>query len=188
MTATPRIVFFLVFFLALFRVMTVGAGELLERSFENLQLGMSAKAFLETVPSVEMRDEYLNLLPDERFFRVKEAARPKGVAQWTAHLYKERLYKISVEYAEGWFDDPAWDSMIRSGNQKYGTAPIDQRQLGEGLMQLARWEDDATVYIIRRQIKPRFQDKKLVKVSTVYITYLDKVLWNERQRAEGPLF
>jgi hypothetical protein len=164
------------------------AGEPIGRSFESLQLGMTDEAFLAAVPSVEMRDTYLNLLPEERFFRVKSDVLPKGVAELTAHLYKGRLYKIQVAYVEDWFDDAAWNSMVESGNNRYGKAESDQRQLGEGLMQLARWEDKTTVYIIRRQIKPRFRDQKFVKESTVYVTYLDQALWDERLRAEGSLF
>jgi hypothetical protein len=164
------------------------AAEPLDRSFESLKLGMTDEAFLAAAPSVEMRDAYLNLVPDERFFRVKGEALPKGVAELAVHLYRGHLYKIAIAYVENWFDDTAWDSMVESGNRRYGKAQSDQRQLGEGLMQLARWEDKATVYIIRRQMKPRFRDQKFVKQSTVYITYLDKALWDERLRAEGSLF
>jgi hypothetical protein len=156
----------------------------LDRSLQSIRLGMTPEAFGEAVPSVEMEQMYLNLLPGERFLKVKEDVLADGIAQFTGRFYLEQLYKITVEYNENWMDDEAWRDLLQEKMEQHGKVPVEEMPVREGIFQSARWEDDATIYILRRQVRLRFKDKKLVNQTTVFVTYLDKTLWAARSRAE----
>ena len=165
--------------------------EPLGRSFESLRLGMTLKAFQESVPSIESKEIYLNLLSDERFFRVLDDVLPEGVANLTGRFYHGRLYKILVEYQRDWFAEEDWTQLINEQMQRYGKVAIQRKPIRERMLEIARWEDRSSVHIIQREIRMSFKDKKPGSsfIFTVFVTYLDNPLWNERIAAEtGFLF
>ena len=165
--------------------------EPLGRSFESLRLGMTLKAFQESVPSIESKEIYLNLLSDERFFRVLDDVLPEGVANLTGRFYHGRLYKILVEYQRDWFAEEDWTQLINEQMQRYGKVAILRKPIRERMLEIARWEDRSSVHIIQREIRMSFKDKKPGSsfIFTVFVTYLDNPLWNERIAAEtGFLF
>jgi hypothetical protein len=158
--------------------------ESLDRSFESLRLGMTLEAFQESAPSIESKEIYLNLLSDERFFRVLDDVLPEGVANLTGRFYRGQLYKISVEYQRDWFAEEDWAQLIDGQMQRYGKVAIQKRPLRERMLEIARWEDRSSVYIIQREIRMSFKDKKQGNSFAVFVTYLDKPLWDERISAE----
>ena len=165
----------------------VEAGALIERQFGSLVLGMTVEAFRKAAPSLELKEAYLNLLPDERFLSVMDVALPKGVVQLTGRFYRDRLYKISVEYARDGFDEEAWTSMVSRQMERYGKVPIQRQPIGERINEIIRWDDGSTVLILQRELRMRFEQKKLVKSFGVFVTYLDQSVWKERLEAEMEL-
>jgi hypothetical protein len=161
----------------------------LERTLQTVHLGMSPEDFQKAVPSIEMNELYMSLLPGERFFKVREDVLTEGIAEFTGRFYEEKLYKITVEYSQSWFEDEDWDALVRERMEKYGEVPIQEMQIRDGMFQTARWEDSVTVNIIRRQVQLRFKDNALAPKSTIFLVYLDKVLWEKRSKVEsGGLF
>jgi hypothetical protein len=158
--------------------------EPLDRSFESLRLGMTLQAFQESASSIESKEIYLNLLPDERFFRVLDDALPEGVATLAGRFYHGRLYKISVEYQRDWFTEENWTRLIDGQMQRYGKVAIQKKPLRERMLEIARWEDRSSVYILQREVRMSFKENKPGNRFTVFVTYLDKPLWNERITAE----
>ncbi len=164
--------------------LTVKGEEPLDRSFESLRLGMTLQAFQGSVPSIESKEFYLNLLPGERFFKVLDNAVPEGVAALTVRFYQGRLYKILVEYQRDWFVAEDWTQLIDGQMQRYGEVVIQQKPIRERMLEIARWEDRTSIYIIQREIRMSFKEKKMAKSFAVFVTYLDKPLWDKRIAAE----
>ena len=160
------------------------AAEPLDRSFQGCRLGMSPEELRQAAPVVEMKDFYLSLLPGERFFRVKGESLPEGVRQLSCRIYQDRVFKISVEYEQNWLDDEGWDAMLADAMERYGKVPLMQKDLREKIYQNVRWEDSSSIYILRRELRLRFKDKKFLNQSTLYKVYLDKPLWEKRTKAE----
>ena len=161
------------------------AVEPIDRQFESLRLGMTPQDFQKAFPAQEHRDLYLGLLPGERVFAVTETALPQGVASLTGRFFHDRLYKISVEYARDRFDEEVWKSLVSRQMDRYGRVPVQQQPIGERINEFIRWEDGATVYILQRELRIRFEQKKMVKNFSVFFTYLDKSIWDERLKAEA---
>jgi hypothetical protein len=172
------------FLLILFPAVT-SAAEPIDRQFESLRLGMTPQDFQKAFSSQEHNDLYLNLLPGERVFAVTETALPKGMMGLTGRFFHDRLYKISVEYTRDGFSEEAWNAMVSRQMERYGRVPVQQQPIGERINEIIRWEDDATVFILQRELRIRFQEKKMVKSFSVLITYLDKAIWEERLKAEA---
>ncbi len=53
--------------------------------------------------------------------------------------------------------------------------------------EIIRWDDGSTVLILQRELRMRFDEKKLVKSFVVFVTYLDQSVWKERLEAETEL-
>ena len=160
------------------------AAEPLDRSFQACRLGMSPEELRKAAPVVEMKDFYLSLLPGERFFRVKAESLPEGVRQLSCRIYQDQVFKISVEYEQNWFDDEGWDAMLTDAMERYGKVPLMRKDLRDKIYQNVRWEDSASIYILRRELRLRYKDKKISNRSTLYKVYLDKPLWEKRTKAE----
>ena len=182
-----KIIFFSLFLLLPAVAESTYAEEMatLERNLQTLHLGMTPQAFQEAVPSDEMKKMYLSLLPGEQFFTVKEEALMEGIVELTGRFFNKKLFKITVGYAQDWYDESSWDALISEYLEKYWEVPLEERMMREGKIQIARWEDSSTVYILRRQVKLRFKESKLINKSTVVRTILDKVLWDKRVKAEN---
>jgi hypothetical protein len=165
-----------------------GAVEPLGRKFDSIRLGITVKAFLKIVPGEEHKDLYLDLVEGERVFEVPETSLPKGIARLNARFFKDRLYKISVEHTRDSLTEEAWASLLDRLSKRHGKVPAQQQPMRESVYEIHRWEDPATVYILQREIRMRKKDEKLVSGFTVFDTYLDKPIWEERLQAERGLF
>lgn len=180
----PAIIF--VFLFLTVAVFPTHGKEPLDRLFAPLQLGMTLKAFQQAVSSTESREAYLSLLSGERFFKVADEVLPEGLASLSARFYHGRLYKILAAYIPDGLSEENWSEMVDQKMRQYGKIPIQRRPIRERMLEISRWEDDATVYILQREIRMRrFKDKKPGNSFTVSITYLDKPLWDQRVAAES---
>lgn len=174
------------FFVFLFSGLSaVQSKEPVDRSFGPIELGLNPTTLQEAVPIIENNAMYLGLIAEERFFEVVEAALPKGVVSVSSRFYKGILYKISVEFDINWFSDDEWQTLVEKEQEIYGHVSIERKQIAESANEIVRWEDESTVYILRRAIKVRFKNKKVVQNSVVYSIRFDKKIWEERSRAES---
>ena len=174
------------FFLFLFSGLSAAQSkEPIDRSFGPIKLGLNPTALQEVVPSIENNAMYLGLIPGERFFEVVEAALPEGVVSVSSQFYKERLYKISVEFGKNWFSDDEWEALVEKEREEYGHVSMERKQIAEAVHEIVRWEDESTVYILRRELKTRIRNKKFFQRSVVSSIRFDKKIWEERVRAES---
>ena len=77
-----------------------------------------------------------------------------------------------------------WARFIDIRTERFGEADIQRRRIRERILENARWEDKSTAYIVQREIRFKFQDQEVGKQFQVFLTYLDKVLWDQRTSAE----
>lgn len=176
--------FFFVLFL-FFGLSAAQSKEPVDRSFGPIELGLNPTTLHEVVPLIENNAMYLGLIAGERFFEVVEEALPDGVVSVSNRFFKEKLYKISVEFDKNWFSDDEWQTLVEKEQEIYGHVSIERKQIAESVHEIVRWEDESTVYILRRALKVRFRNKKVVQNSVVYSIRFDKKIWEERGRQES---
>jgi hypothetical protein len=164
------------------------AGEPIDRKAGPVRLGMSVEEFQKAVKSSEQTGENPGLIEDERSFEVARESLPQEIRGLGCRFLHDRLYRVTVEYREGYFDEARWDDWIKKNMERYGKVPIESKTLGERPFEFVQWDDPHTRLVLQREHRMRFESKQLVKQYNVVTILLDQALWKERQEAEGSLF
>ncbi|MBI3597264.1 MAG: hypothetical protein HY203_08950 [Nitrospirae bacterium] len=164
------------------------AADPIDRKVGSLRLGMTVEAFQKTVKSREQTGENPGLIEDERSFEVARESLSQEIRGMGCRFLHGRLYRVTVEYREGYFDEARWDDWVKKNMERYGKVPIESKTLGERPFEFVQWDDPQTRLVLQREHRMRFESKQLVKQYGVVMILLDQALWNERQEAEGSLF
>jgi hypothetical protein len=160
----------------------------IDRAIGPVRLGMTVEAFQKAVESREQTGSNPGLIEDERSFEVRRESRGPEIRLMGCRFLHGRLYRITAEYREGFFDEARWDELLKTNMKRYGKAPVESRTLGERPFEFVQWDDPKTRLVLQRELRMRFESKQLVKRFGVIVILLDQALWNERQEAEGSLF
>ncbi|HTN44419.1 MAG TPA: hypothetical protein VMN77_11550 [Nitrospiria bacterium] len=166
----------------------VHAADPIDRKAGPVRLGMTVGEFQKAVKSSEQTGENPGLIGDERSFEVLRESLPPEIRVMGCRFLHGRLYRVSVEYRPGYFDEARWDDWIKKNMQRYGKVPIESKTLGERPFEFVQWDDPQTRLVLQREHRMRFESKQLVKQYNVVMILLDQALWNERQEAEGSVF
>jgi len=164
------------------------AGEPIDRKAGPVRLGMTVEEFQKAVKSSEQTRENPGLIEDERSFEIARESLPQEIRGMGCRFLHGRLYRATVEYREGYFDEARWDDWVKKNMERYGKVPVESKTLGERPFEFAQWDDPQTRLILQREHRIRFESKQLVKQYGVVMILLDQALWKERQEAEGSLF
>jgi hypothetical protein len=164
------------------------AGEPIDRKAGPVRLGMTVEEFQKAVKSSEQTGENPGLIEDERSFEVARESLPQEIRGMGCRFLHGRLYRVTVEYRQDYFDVARWDDWIKKNMERYGKVPIESKTLGERPFEFVQWDDSQTRLVLQREHRMRFESKQLVKQYTVVMILLDQALWKERQEAEGSLF
>jgi hypothetical protein len=160
----------------------------IDRAIGPVRLGMTVEAFQKSVKSSEQTGSNPGLIEGERSFEVSRESRGPEIRLMGCRFLHGRLYRITAEYREGFFDEARWDGLLKTNMERYGKAPVESKTLGEHPFEFVQWDDPQTRLVLQREHRMRFESKQLVKRFRVVIILLDQALWNERQEAEGSLF
>ncbi|MBI5197417.1 MAG: hypothetical protein HZA19_02290 [Nitrospirae bacterium] len=175
-----------------FAVPTIAA-EPLDRFSGPLTLGMSVDALQKAVQVDEKKDAYLGLMAGERYFIVRPGSLPPGVQKMDCTSFGGKVYKITLLYTPDFIRKISWETLMVRYSDRYGKVPLKQAPLGERkVLEISRWEDPATIFILKRERTATFPGSKSPPPVPVIIeTYLDQALWQERFQLEvnqNPLF
>lgn len=160
----------------------------IDRAIGSVRLGMTVEAFQKAVTSSEQTGSNPGLIEDERSFEVRRESRGPEIRLMGCRFLHGRLYRITAEYREGFFDEARWDELLKTNMERYGKAPVESKTLGERPFEFVQWDDSQTRLVLQRELRMRFESKQLVKRFGVVVILLDQALWKERQEAEGSLF
>ena len=160
----------------------------IDRAIGPVRLGMTVEAFQKAVKSSEQTGSNPGLIEDERSFEVRRESRGPEISLMGCRFLHGRLYRITAEYREGFFDEARWDGLLKGNMERYGTAPVESKTLGERPFEFVQWDDPKTRLVLQREFRMRFESQQLVKRYRVVIILLDQALWNERLEAEGSPF
>lgn len=165
------------------------AADPIDRRAGPVRLGMTIGEFQKAVKSGEQTGENPGLIEDERSFEVARESLPQEIRGMGCRFLHGRLYRVTVEYREGYFDEARWVDWIKKNMERYGKVPIESKTLGERPFEFVQWDDSQTRMVLQRELRMRFESKQLVKqYYNVVMILLDQALWKERQEAEGSLF
>jgi len=160
----------------------------IDRAVGAVQLGMTVEAFQKAVKGADQSGMNPGLIEGEQSFEVLRESLPAGIRLMGCRFLHRRLYRISVEYREGTFDEARWDALIKTNMERYGKVPIETKILGERPFEFVEWNDSRTRMVLQRELRMRLESNRLTKRYRVVMILLDLALWNERQEAEGSLF
>ncbi len=160
----------------------------IDRTVGSIRLGMTVEEFQKAVKNSEQTGLNPGLIQDERSFEVARESLVPEIRAVGCRFLHGRLYRITVEYREGAFDETRWDALVKKNMERYGKAPIQSQTLGERPIEFIQWDDPKTRLLLQREHRMRFESKQLVKRYGVVMILLDQALWSERQEAEGSLF
>jgi len=160
----------------------------IDRTVGLIRLGMTAEEFQKTVKSSEQTGLNPGLIEGERSFEVARDSLAQEIRAMGCRFLHGRLYRITVEYREGAFDETRWDALLKRNMERYGKVPVRSQTLGERPIEFVQWDDPNTRLLLQREHRMRFESKQFKKQYGVVMVLLDQALWNERQEAEGPLF
>jgi len=166
----------------------VSAADPIDRKAGPVRLGMTVEEFQKAVKSSEQTGENPGLIEDERSFEVLRESLPPEIRAMGGRFLHGRLYRVTVEYRPGYFDEARWDDWIKKDMERYGKVPVESKTLGERPFEFIQWDDPQTRLVLQREHRMRFESKQLVKQYNVVMILLDQALWKERQEAEGSLF
>ena len=164
------------------------AADPIDRAAGPVRLGMTVAEFQKAVKGSEQTGENPGLIEDERSFEVLRESLPREIRVMGCRFLHGRLYRVTVEYREGFFDEARWDNLVKKDMERYGKVPVQSKSLGEHPFEFVQWDDPQTRLVLQRELRMRFESKQLVKQYNVVMILLDQALWNERQEAEGSLF
>lgn len=154
----------------------------------SIRLGMTVEEFQKAVKSSDQTGMNPGLIEDERSFEVARESLVQEIRAMGCRFLHGRLYRITVEYREGAFDESRWDALVTKNRERYGKAQIRKQSLGSRPVEFIQWDDPKTRLLLQREHRMRFESKQAVKRYGVVMILMDQVLWNERQEAEGSLF
>ena len=160
----------------------------IDRTVGLIRLGMTVEEFQKAVQSSEQTGMNPGLIEDERSFEVARESLVPEIRAVGCRFLHGRLYRITVEYREGAFDETRWDAVVEKNSEQYGKAPIRKQSLGSRPVEFIQWDDPKTRLLFQREHRMRFESKQAVKRYGVVMILMDQALWNERQEAEGSLF
>ncbi|MBI3812052.1 MAG: hypothetical protein HY283_07595 [Nitrospirae bacterium] len=160
----------------------------IDRTVGSVQLGMTVEAFQKAVKSNDQTGMNPGLIADERSFEIARDSLVSEIRAVGCRFLHGRLYRITVEYREGAFDETRWDALVKKNMERYGKVPIQSQTLGERPIEFIQWDDPTTRLLLQREHRMGFESKQFVKRYGVTMVLLDQVLWSERQEAEGSLF
>jgi hypothetical protein len=166
----------------------VSSADPIDRKAGPVRLGMTVEEFQKAVKSSEQTGENPGLIEDEQSFEVLRESLPPEIRVMGCRFLHGRLYRVTVEYRPGYFDEARWDDWIKKNMERYGKVPIESKTLGERPFEFVQWDDSQTRLVLQREHRMRFESKRLVKQYNVVMILLDQALWKERQEAEGSLF
>lgn len=169
----------------------VSAGPLtapIDRTVGSIRLGMTVEEFQKAVKNSEQTGMNPGLIEDERSFEVARESLVQEIRAVGGRFLHGRLYRITVEYREGAFDETRWDALVTKNRERYGKAQIRKQSLGSRPVEFIQWDDPQTRLLLQREHRMRFESKQAVKQYGVVMILMDLALWNERQEAEGSLF
>ncbi len=160
----------------------------IERQVGPVRLGMKVQEFQETVKSTEQVGPGLGLLENERSFEVDRGGLPEGMRSMGCRFLDDQLYRITVDFREGYFDEARWNETIKKHMEQYGKAPIQSPRLKARPTDLIQWDDDRTRFLIQREHRMRLESEKRVIRFTVMMVLLDRALWEKREASEISIF
>jgi hypothetical protein len=162
------------------------AAEPLDRSWGDLELGMSVEALQKKVQVEEITGGYLGLLEGERYFKVQPSSLPPNVLSLDCQTFKDKLYKINVLYHPEYITRTTWEAILHRYTGRYGKVPAQLSPLGERkMLEILRWEDIETIFILKREKNAKIPGSRRPPDPPVVIeTYLDQSLWQERFQKE----
>ena len=160
----------------------------IDRTVGPIRLGMTVEEFQKAVKSSDQTGMNPGLIEDERSFEVARESLVQEIRAMGCRFLHGRLYRITVEYREGAFDERRWDALVTKNRERYGKAQIRKQSLGSRPVEFIQWDDPKTRLLLQREHRMRFESKQAVKRYGVVMILMDQVLWNERQEAEGSLF
>ena len=148
-------------------------------------LGMSLREFKDAVRSSDQTEMNPGLTNEEKSFEIRRESLPDGIRAMGCRFLNGRLYRITADYNVGVFDEVHWSEVIRDNRERYGKAPLRLRRLSKYPTEVIQWEDSVTRLVLQRERRMRMKSRKLVEQTVVLMVLLDRVLWAERQAAEG---
>jgi len=160
----------------------------IDRTVGVVRLGMTVGEFQKAVKSSDQTSMNPGLIEGEQSFEVLSESLPADVRLMGCRFLHGRLYRISLEYREGAFDEARWDALIKSDMERYGKVPIETKILGERPFEFVEWNDPKTRMVLQREHRMRFEANRLEKRYRIVMILMDQALWNERQEAEGGMF
>ena len=160
----------------------------IDRAVGLIRLGMTVEEFKKAVQSSEQTGMNPGLIEDERSFEVARESLVPEIRAVGCRFLHGRLYRITVGYREGAFDEPRWDAVVTKNRERYGKAQIRKQALGSRPVEFIQWDDPKTRLLLQREHRMRFESEQAVKRYGVVMILMDQALWNERQEAEGSLF
>lgn len=160
----------------------------IDRSAGPVRLGMTVEEFQAAVGNTEQTKMNPGLIKDERSFEVKKGSLPEGVRSIGCRFLNDRLYRITVDYREGFFDEHRWDEVINQKMERYGEVPIRARRLSKYPTETIEWDDPETRLVIQREQRLRIESRKMVTRYNVLMVLLDQATWQERSEIKGPIF
>ncbi|MBI3995964.1 MAG: hypothetical protein HY349_08315 [Nitrospirae bacterium] len=160
----------------------------IDRRVDAIHLGMTVEEFQKAVKSSEQTGMNPGLIENERSFEITRESLIPEIRVMGCRFLHDRLYRVTVEYREGAFDEIRWDGLVKKNMERYGKVPVRSRALGERPIEYIEWDDPDTRLVLQREHRMRFESKQVVKKYSVLMILLDQVLWNERQEAEGSVF
>ncbi len=160
----------------------------IDRTVGSIRLGMTVEEFQKAVKNSEQTGMNPGLIEDERSFEVARESLVQEIRAVGCRFLHGRLYRITVEYREGAFDETRWDALVKKNMERYGKVPMQSQTLGRRPIEYLQWDDPQTRLLIQREHRMRFESKEAVMQYGVLMILLDQALWNERQEAEGSLF
>jgi hypothetical protein len=149
---------------------------------------MTVDEFQKAVKSSDQTGMNPGLIEDEKSFEVARESLVQELRAVGCRFLHGRLYRITVEYREGAFDESRWEALVTKNRERYGKAPIRKQSLGSRPVEFIQWDDPKTRQLLQREHRMRFESKKAVKQYGVVMILMDLALWNERLEAEGSLF
>jgi hypothetical protein len=149
---------------------------------------MTVEEFQKAVKSSDQTAMNPGLIEDERSFEVARESLVQEIRAMGCRFLHGRLYRITVEYREGAFDESRWDALVTKNRERHGKAQIRKQSLGSRPVEFIQWDDSQTRLLFQREHRMRFESKQAVKRYGVVMILMDLALWNERQEAEGSLF
>ena len=163
----------------------------IDRTVGLIRIGMTVEEFQKTVQGREQTGMNPGLIEGERSFEVARESLVQEIRAMGCRFLHGRLYRITVEYREGAFDETRWDALVKKNMERYGKALIQKHTLGRRLIEFVPWNDPQTRLVLQREHRVRFESKDSLQSVTRYgvvMILMDQALWNERQEAEGALF